>query len=157
MRRVILSVAAVVIGFVVGVGASRLWWSSQTLPYCEVARNAEWYHNRMVRVKARLIFGSGGMYVFEECNPVEALASKVELKGASGTGGRGYVDEVLVSGEKPQVKKVDAIIEGRFNAKFSKGCWGPKYHIAATKIELMSAVTDFKPVPRDETSRRTRH
>jgi len=41
-------------------------------PYREVARNGEWYHHKIIRVRAMLIFGSGGMYVFEDCDPVYA-------------------------------------------------------------------------------------
>ena len=158
MRRLVFGVVVAVFAFVIGLGAFLLWRSSQTpLPYCEVARNGEWYHNTIIRVRATLIFGSGGMYVYEDCDPVEALASMVEFEGTSGASSFNYVNEVLVTGEEAQVKKVDAIIEGRFDAKASTGCFRPKYHIAATKIELISAAPDYNPGRTGDTLQRTRH
>ena len=86
------------------------------------------------------------------------LADEVGLgKTIEAGSGRNYVDEILVTGEQATVKKVEAVIEGRFDAKASTGCWRPKHHIAATKIELLSAVTDYNPAPTDETPLRTRH
>ena len=160
MRRLLCKLASAVLVFAIGLGNFLPWQSSQTLPYCQVARNSEWYHNRFIRVKARLILGSGGMYVYEDCDPVEALASMVELENESGASARNYVGEVLVTGDRPTVKKVDAIIEGHFDGKFSLGCWGPKYHIAASKIELVSAITDYEAGAAEGTGeipQRTRH
>jgi hypothetical protein len=157
MRRLVFTAAVALFAFTIGVGAFLLWRSSQTLPYCEVARNGEWYHNKIIRVRATLIFGSGGMYVYEDCDPVEAFASMVELDGTISARGHNYVNEVLVTGNRAPVRKVDAVIEGRFDAKASTGCWRPKYHIAATKIQLLSAVTDYHPTSADETPLRARH
>ena len=47
--------------------------------YCEVARNAEQYHNRDLIVRARIIFDESGVYVYEDCDPTEALAASVVL------------------------------------------------------------------------------
>ena len=47
-------------------------------------------------------------------------------------------------------KKFNVIIEGRFDAKFSMGCFGPKYHIAATKVELLTPTTNYFPPLHDE-------
>ena len=157
MKRRVFRVAIAVLGLVICLVAFRLGLSSRTIPYCNVARNGEWFDNTSIRVRATLILGSDGMYVFEDCDPVEALASLVEFEDTSTGSGRNYINEVLLTGDKAQVRKVDAIIEGRFDAKFSLGCWGPKYHIAATKIELMSAITDYNPGPVGETPLRIRH
>jgi hypothetical protein len=74
------------------------------------------------------------MYVHEDCDPVEALAASVELEGDQ--------PELLVSGAGRQTKVADAIIEGEFDAHASPGCWSPKYHVAARKIQLLSPVRD---------------
>jgi hypothetical protein len=112
----------------------------QPLPYCEVARNPELHNGKVIRVRATLSFGSGGMYVIEDCDPVSALASLVELEGSEQAGpkARNYVDEMLTDQTEFQVKKIDTIIVGRFDGEFSTGCWLPKYRIAATSIEKVS-------------------
>lgn len=97
------------------------------------------------------------MYVYEDCDPVEALAATVELDGDQSGSGIGYVDEILVSGTRSQVKVADAIIEGEFDAHFSTGCWGPKYHISARKIQLLTPVHDYEPPQTNDEGMRVKH
>jgi hypothetical protein len=80
MRRLALTLAVALVGFVIGLGVFMVWRSSPVMSYCEVARHGEWYHNTIVRVRATMIFGSGGMYVYEDGDPTEALASLVEIR-----------------------------------------------------------------------------
>jgi len=89
-----------------------------------------------VRVKARVSFGTQGMYVYEDCDPVEALASAVEYEGDLPL--RGIAD--------PPVRVADAIIEGEFNAHYTRGCWSPKFKIIARKIEVTSPVQSYVPL-----------
>lgn len=136
--------------FILGMGSAVSWFAfrnrsagasiSQPLPYCEVARNPERYHGKVIRVRATLSFGSGGMYVVEDCDPVSALASLVELEGSEGSGptGRNYVNEMLTDQTEFQVKKINTVITGRFDGEYSRGCWLPTYRIAATSIEKVS-------------------
>jgi hypothetical protein len=145
MRRLSLRLAVAFIAFAIGLGAFAVSRSPQTVAYCEVARNGEKYHNKIIRVRATIIFGSGGMYIFEDCDPVEALASVVEMDRAGYRNTRGYVEELLVWTDDSSLKKVEAVIEGRFNAEFSTGCWGPKYHITASKVELLTPISDYTP------------
>ena len=120
MRRILIRVAVAVVAFGIGIGVSWIWFSFRTLSYCEVARNSERYHNQSIRVEAMLIFGTGGMYVFEDCDPVEALASLVEMHYTRESGSRNYVEQVLLFGGSSKIKKVEAVIEGRFNGKILK-------------------------------------
>jgi len=139
MRKAAFLVLAFLCALTAGLQSSNVWSRIRPpIPYCRVATNAEWYHGRYIRVRAPLVFGTGGTYVFDRCDPVEALASFVEMQGQPSPSAVGYVDEVLVTGEKPQVQTADAIIEGLFDAHHSTGCWGPKFHIEATNIQLMS-------------------
>ena len=156
MRSFNLTLIAALIALVVGVVAftSR---SPQTVAYCEVARNGEDYHNKVIRVKATLILSSGAAYIYEDCDPVEALASLVEMDGTSESDTRDYVEQLLVQATDSSLKKVDAIIEGRFNAEFSRGCWGPKYSIAASKVELLTPVSDYVPPQIGEEGLRMKH
>jgi hypothetical protein len=97
------------------------------------------------------------MYVYEDCDPVEALAASITLDGEQGSMGIGYVNELLLSGP-PQLKTADAIIEGDFDAHASRGCWAPKFRITARKIELISAVEDIPPTVYSEgPTLRTKH
>jgi hypothetical protein len=142
-----------------GLGTSELWLRARVLPYCKVAKNPEAYHMRFVRVKAKLHFGNFGTYIYEDCDPDEALAASVFVEGGDQpTFGIGYVNEALVSGA-PQIKTADAIVEGEFNAHATRGCWAPKFRIIASKVELTSPIQDWVP-PASEgesTGLRTKH
>ena len=133
------------------------WRGSQTLPYCEVARNGEQYDNQIIRVRARLILSSDAMYIYEDCDPVEALMARVEMHGARVTDKGHYLDQLSEDDSDSSPKEFDALIEGRFNAKFSKGCYGPKYHIAATEVELLAPATNYVPPVYDEDGMRLKH
>ncbi len=81
------------------------------------------------------------MTIYEDCDPVEALASWVEFEDGNRPG---YVNDLLLS-DPTQTKTADAIVEGEFDAKFSLGCYGPKFRIIASKVELTSPVQDYVP------------
>jgi hypothetical protein len=121
------------------------WKTFGALPYCEVARNAEQYHDRDLFIKARVIFDGTHVYVYEDCDPTEALAASVVLAGNNDLAGPEYVEKLLVSGQQTGLKTAEALIEGRFDAKASTGCWIPQFRIDAEKIELISPVTDYRP------------
>jgi len=159
MKHMVFRLAVALLAFTISVTTLVPLGPSRTLPYCEMARNAEQYHGRIIRVRATLIFGSDGVYVYEDCDPVSALASLVEFEGSTGDNptARNYVEEVLVSGEKDGIKKVDAVVTGLFDGEFSRGCWGPQFHISATNIELMSPVSDYRPTTSNDEELRTRH
>ncbi len=88
---------------------------------------------------------------------MEALASLVEMDRADYSDTRGYVQELLLRTKDSSLKKVEAVIEGRFNAEFSTGCWGPKYHIAAIRVELLAPVTDYSPPQIGDEGLRMKH
>ena len=150
MRKLTVKLLVAMLTFIIGISAATSWFffgenqkkdsAPALLPYCEVARNPETYHGKVIRVRATLSFGSDGMYVFEDCDPVEALASLVELEGSEGVSSKAhhYVEEMLTDQTEVQVKKIDAIIIGRFDGENSTGCWAPKYRIAATNIQKVS-------------------
>ncbi len=158
MRRIILSFAVALCAFAAGLTSTKIWQSYSTLPYCEVARNAEHYHGKIIRVRATLNFGADGLYVYEDCDPVSALASAVQLQDPKDVQNSIYV-EVLLSGNKDKIKKAEAIILGHFDGEFSIGCWGPAFRIAASKIELVSPVSDYAQIssPSEGIQLRMRH
>lgn len=156
MRKLIAIVFATVFGVSAGLGSWTVWVRVPTVPYCTVATNPDWYHERVVRVRARLIFRGEEISVFEDCDPVEALSAHVEF--ADGGSRAGSLWGVLVyDGVDSGLKTADAIIEGEFNGRYSTGCWGPKYHIAARNIELISEVKDYVPPSADGPVTRIKH
>jgi hypothetical protein len=156
MRKLSFTLTVALLALVLGMFAFVLSRSRQTVAYCEVARNAERYHNKTIRVRATLILSSDAIYIYEDCDPVEALASLVEFDGSE-SDTRGFVEQLLVQRSDSSLKKVDAIIEGRFDGEYSLGCWGPKYHIALSKVELLTAVSDYVPPQSGEAGLRTKH
>ena len=144
MRKFIALMLAAVFGLSTGLGSSHVWSRVYTIPYCTVARNPDWYHGKFVRVNARLVFSGEEMMVFENCDPVEAMISHVQLADQNFSAGSVWGALVYV-GIKADLKTADAIVSGEFNGRRSNGCWGPKYGITAHDIEFTSAVKGYVP------------
>lgn len=155
MRKPIVMMVAALFGIGVGLSSSDLWVRVHTIPYCKVATNADSYDARFIRVRARVFFSDGGISVYEDCDPVEALAARVEFAESPGPGH--YLKALMLTGQQTAVKTADAIIEGEFNGHYSRGCYGPKFHITARKIELISDVTDYVPPQTDGPPIRIKH
>ena len=95
--------------------------------------------------------------MYEDCDAIEALAASVVIGENHPLNGPAYVENLLVTGEKPQLKTAQALIEGRFDAHASPGCWAPKFRIDATNIELVSSVTDYISPQTEGEGIRTKH
>jgi hypothetical protein len=143
--------------FLSGPAKISYWKVFGPLPYCDVARNADLYHNTNILVRARIIFDGSGVYVYEDCDPVEAMAASVVIDGNHPLIGPEYVDKLLVQGEERQLKTAEAVIEGLFDAEASTGCWAPKFRIEARKIDLVSPVTNYAPPVVSEEGLRLKH
>ena len=138
MRRLVSIVLALVFGFGVGLAVENVWSRVNVTPYCTVAKNAEWYDGEFVRVRAQLFFKNDRMAVYEACDASEALAADVQFVADPSMQFVQYRDDSGVEREEKQAKKAEVIIEGRFNAHQSMGCFGPKFLIEAKKIQLVS-------------------
>lgn len=160
MKKLGLRLATALISFILGVSATSVWsgwqtamwfWGSpQTLPYCEVARNGEQYHNQIIRVRATLILGLDSMYISEDCDTAEESMARVDMNGATIIDKSDELDRFLQTvGARSAHKKFNVIIEGRFNARFSMGRES-KYHIAATNVELLAPENNYIPLFFDE-------
>ena len=161
LRRLGIAVTAFALGcgiyFLSGPARILYWKAFGPLSYCEVARNADRYHNTNVLVRARIIFDESGVYVYEDCDPVEALAASVVIDVNHPLIGPEYVEKLLVQGEQRNLKTADAVIEGVFDAEASRGCWAPKFRIEAKRIEIVSPVTDYTPAVVSEEGLRLKH
>lgn len=141
MRKLIAIVAALVFGLGAGLGSYEFWSRTRVLPFCKVAKNAEAYHMSFIRVKGKVHFGRDGMMIYEDCDPVEAQAAWVEFKDGPVLGPNrdpDYVNDNLLFSKLGQTKTADALVEGEFDARASPGCWGPKFRIVASEVELIS-------------------
>jgi hypothetical protein len=129
---------------------------SEPLAYCQVARNAESYHDSEILVSARIVVNESGVYVYEDCDPVEALAAGVEINREQALIGPAYVDNLLLT-DGPKRQTAQALIKGRFDAYASTGCWAPKFRIYAERVELQTSLTDYNPPQTDDVPTRTKH
>jgi hypothetical protein len=94
--------------------------------------------------------------VYEDCDPVEALAAAVENNGEQPLIGPAYVDNLLLS-DGPKMQTAQALIKGRFDAHASTGCWAPKFRIYAERVELLTSLTNYNPPQTDGVPTRTKH
>lgn len=165
MKRCLRLLGIAVTTFALGCGVYLLsgpariiyWKVFGPMSYCDLARNAAWYHNTNVLVRARIIFDESGVYIYEDCDPVEALAASVVIDGHHPLVGPEYVDKLLVQGEQRHLKTADAVIEGVFDAEATRGCWAPKFRIEARNIKVVSPVTDYTPPVVSEEGLRLKH
>lgn len=144
MRKFISIVVALIVGVSAGLGSSAIWVRARVLPYCTVANNADAYHLEFVRVKAKVQFDHGEIFIYEDCDPIEALASWVKVENADWPI-PGPIHEKRWLLSDSTTKTADAIVEGEFNAEHSLGCYGPKFRILASKVKLISPVQDYVP------------
>ncbi|MBA3713811.1 MAG: hypothetical protein H0W76_15365 [Pyrinomonadaceae bacterium] len=142
MRR-LAYVFATISTFIIGVAASMLWFyfSSVTVPLCELARNPDWYDRRVVRVatSASSLF-EGVMVADVGCGSGDAAAVLMVDED--------YVPKVEVQtflrGSESQIRKADVVIVGRFDKDATMGCFGPKLGIVARDVELKSVLSHMK-------------
>ena len=164
VKRVAHKILTALVTFAVGVSLSLNWTLPlRSLAYCELARNAERYHGREVRVRARLLGTEtpNGYVIFQlECDDVEALASWVEIAEArvSEPATVELREKMFAPKSEDTHREVEAVLTGRFDGEFSTGCWGPKFKISEAAIEQVLSVSE-KPIPRtdDEVPLRLRH
>lgn len=167
MKRWLLRLGLAALTFTFGIGVyfftqtvvihQKVRRNSGPVPYCEVARNAETYHDQEIFVTARIFVDEHGVSVYEDCDPVEALAAWVVSDEKHPFSVSGYVDELLLADNKPNTQTAQALLRGRFDAYWSNGCYGPKFRIDAKSIELLSALTDDTPPQTDGPSIRMKH
>lgn len=131
--------------FVMGVVINLIWFeiSPPTVTLCDLARYPDWYDGKVVRVEAPA-FGiyEGIIIIDESCNSPDAWAGV----GIDRDYGQGSDAEAFINDSRPQIRKARIIVTGRFDPSASMGCFGPRFGIDATNIELKSAIT-FEPFP----------
>lgn len=150
--------------FVIGVSLSLNWVSpGRVLPYCELAQNAQRYHGSTVRVRAHVSGESPTIYTIyqSECDPVEALASVVEVAHAAGSDADSQElwERLSAPQDEGTMRKAEVVLSGRFDSQFSTGCWGPKFRLSDVEIERVISISET-PLPLsdpDEVPLRIRH
>lgn len=129
--------------FIVGVAAAILLAevAPPTVTLCQLARNPAWYQGRVVKVEAD---GQGGglfadSILIEDtsCPSLDAwssvsLAENVEPVAET---------RQLFTKSDSDYFKARVVVTGRFDPNKAAGCYGPKFGLEATKVELKSKIT----------------
>src|SRR5882762_780615 len=145
MRRFTLSSFFAVLTFALGVGLTLLSYRffPPTVSLCELARHPEWYDQAVVRVNASASGIYEGLIISETgCEAEDAWA--VVSRDESYTPGP-EVESFLISSNR-EIRKADVLLVGRFDRNATMGCFGPRFGIRVTSVELKSPVT-VEPLP----------
>ena len=147
--------------FAVGVTLCLSWTTPvPTLAYCELAKNAEKYHGREVRVRA-FVKGSREMPSLywthhPECAPFKSLDAKVEMDRAAAL--KPEVVELWQKLSAPvaedSFRRGEVVLGGRFydDAGPGLGGWaGARFRIADARIEQIISVSEQRrPMTEEE-------
>ncbi len=145
LRRFVLSSICALLTFASGVGVTLLSYRFiiPTISLCELARHPEWYDHKVVRVEAAAEGLYEGIIISEDkCESRDAWA--VIIRDDSFTP-RPEVESFLV-GFNHEFRKAKIVIVGRFDQNATMGCFGPRFGIRATSLELISPIT-VVPLP----------
>lgn len=135
--------------FILGVGAYFLWFHFVPVPVtlCDLARHPDWYHQRVVRVTAQSVSLFESLVIYDAgCGSGDAGAVIVRDEDYLPTP---EVHAFLVD-PAPRTRKADILVVGRFKMDASMGCFGPRFGITATEIELKSQITEEPLRTREE-------
>lgn len=149
MRRHTISSILALLTFAVGVGCTLLFYTFMppTVSLCALARHPQWYDQQVVRVTSSASALYGSVVISGAVCEVEGAWAAVRL-------GENYKVapevEAFLTSEAPEVRKAEILVVGRFDQAATPGCYGPRFGIRATSVELKSPVS-VEPLPeRDE-------
>ena len=149
MRRFTLPIIFAVLTFASGLGVTLLSYRfvPPAISLCELAQHPEWYDQKVVRVEASASGIYEGVVISEDrCEAQDAQAVVMQDESFKPSP---EVESFLVSPNR-EVRKARVLVVGRFDQNATMGCFGPRFGIRATSVELKSSVT-VAPLPkRDE-------
>lgn len=133
-----------VLTFAVGVSFTLLShrFVPATVSLCELAQHPWWHHGALVRVDASAFEIYGAVFIRDgSCNANRAWV--VVMRDDSFQPSREV--ETFMKGSRPEIRKAEVLVIGRFNKDATRGCFGPRFGIHASRVELRSALT-IEPV-----------
>jgi hypothetical protein len=145
MRRHTLSSILALLTFAMGVGCTLLSYNfiPPAVSLCDLARHPEWYDQKVVRVTGSASALYGSVVISDtKCEAEGAWAAVIldeKHKVAPDVG-------AFLTGEAPEVRKAEIRVMGRFDQDATPGCFGPRFGIRVTSVELESPVT-VEPLP----------
>jgi hypothetical protein len=140
MRRHMISGALALFTFAAGVGCALLSYKFMppAVSLCELARHPDWYNQKVVRVTGSASAIYGAVFIGDAGCETQGAGANVML----GEGHRVAPEvEAFLTGEAPEVRKAEVLVEGRFDKDAAPGCFGPRFGIQAKSVELKSRVT----------------
>ncbi len=149
MMRKFVCLLVAVSTFIFGVGLYFLWYYFIPVPVslCELARHPDWYNGRIVRVAAPARnFYERTIILDEGCNLEDSWAVVIEREGyLSNPEARAFL-----APSETWIKKADMVVTGRFDKDATPGCYGPKFGIDATEVEVKQPVSFELFIRREE-------
>jgi hypothetical protein len=151
MRKLIKRLGSAVVTFIIGVAISIAWSHLyvRKVSLCMLARDPAAYHGKTIRVEALGSVISSALYpekdlvVFEPgCEESDAWAA-IDLDRDQKLSAE--VDQFMNS-PTVEIRDAKVVVEGRFDQKFSLGCFSPRFRIRGATVRLVSQVTS-KPLP----------
>ena len=135
--------------FIVGTASTILFseFSPPTVSLCRLAQNPFWYNGRTVRIIAdgehAGTFERSIIIEDETCYLPDAWSSVSLAENSEPTA----ETEKLFTGSDTEIYRARVLLIGRFDANATQDCFGPKFAIKATNVEMMSEITG-KPKPK---------
>ena len=149
MRRFIFSGALAATTYVLGVGLTLLSYqfSPPAVSLCQLARHPEWYDQKVVKVEAPATGIYEGVLIGDANCGAEGAAAVIMVDESYKPNPE---VEAFLAGPTPSIRKADIVAVGRFDKEATMGCFGPRFGIHATRVELKSRVTVEPLDRRDE-------
>ena len=134
--------------FTVGVGVT--WLSYFFVPVkvslCQLARHPDWYDGKLVRVEAAGSQYYGAVIISDDsCRADDAWA--VVMLDESFQASPDL--QVFLTDSRSETRKAQVLVTGRFNQNGTRGCYGPRFGIRGSDVELKSPVV-FEPAVKRE-------
>lgn len=138
MRRFILSSFFAILTFAVGVSVSFITYLfvPATVSLCQLARNPGWYNGKLVRVEASAMEIYGAVTIWDEsCKGIGAGAVVMEDESFQPSAEvASFLSPTLMG------REAEVLVIGRFDQNATMGCFGPRFGIHTSSIELRSPV-----------------
>ena len=158
MKRVAHKILLVLLTFAVGVTLTLNWTTPvPTLAYCELAKNAEKYHGREVRVRAFVTGGGEALRLsthHPECAPSKVLDSVVEMNRAATLKPEFVELRRRLSAPAPEDMfwKAEVVLSGRFHDESgpAHGWLGLRFRISDARIEQVISVSEQRRLMTEE-------
>lgn len=110
-------------------------------------QHPEWYDGKLVGVEARASVDYGAVTIFDDSCKGSGVAAVVMRDESFQPSAK--VKSFLTESSRA-IREAKVLVTGRFDRNAPMGCFGPRFGIHASSIELRSPVTITPPVESDQ-------